>query len=257
MYIDHDETVKEVKEILQFLLGKGYHTNIIGWSHESNNRNIRILRTRRFGDLEIKASTLLLPWTASRIHCFTRNQGQILCLAETESQSQADLRHARDFANAGTSLVCSSRARRGLEAGNLKGLNFRPTALMPRSQKRQLAGEVEEWSKYGEPWWQVWSDVALPWTAPSCIKRDPQTYTALPRETVNKFVFRDEGYSDHLWRYLRSELVPLGAFDIARTPEFYPFPWVIVSQRFHRVVHENGFECDFRPVFIDEDVNGG
>ncbi|MFA6045218.1 MAG: hypothetical protein WC718_09550 [Phycisphaerales bacterium] len=255
MYIDHDETLPEVRGILKTLADAGYYIHIAGWSQDSTpSKTISVLHTRRFDERDIEAAELLSP-SGGRIYYSTRNQRQILCLAENESESQADLRHVRDFAMAGKSLVCSSKVRRALESAGLKVLDFRPTTLMPRSEKRQFAGEVEDWSKYGEPWWQLWSEIVLPWAAPSRTKRDPRTYEVLPRETVNKFVFMDDGYTDSLWRYLRLELVPLGAFDIARTPEWHPFPWVIVSQRFRQVVREQGFQCNFRPVFIEDDVD--
>lgn len=127
---------------------------------------------------------------------------------------------------------CSDAFRAKLEAQGFVGLDFVPPPLHPNPNKRPKEN-VHILS----------SSIELPDQAPG-----------LPP---------DEGYTPRLLRYDREVFAKACPFDIARTrehmpntPDFPPFPALVVSQRFRQWLLREGFEKgDHWPLFrLDYDL---
>lgn len=209
-------------------------------------------RTREYDARDLEGCEVLQAWPAS-VEGGRRKADDPLSLSEHEPDDQRDLRHVKDFAMTGGGLVCSTRVRHVLEASGLHGMKFMPTRLMPRGTARRVADESVPWETFGEPWWEMVSDVVLPFVSPTVQKRSARDGRLLPREYAEGPVyFVDGDYSDYELHFVRSELEQLPGWDVARTREGRPGVWMVVSKRFYDVIRGNKFECGLRPVRIDE-----
>ncbi len=131
-------------------------------------------------------------------------------------------------------LVVSTETRRLLENGGLDGIKFDEVALKGHSIHSSP-----------EPFWELRSTVVLPRMVNSVIDTTVDWHP-------ERYLVQDPYGEPH---YRRSELEPLGAFDIAHTFERLSSgsPGLIVSQRFYRHCLTNQIPLEVRPARIDPD----
>lgn len=246
-----DESLPEVRSLMSEMGRVGIELCLHSYKAKELPGAVSAWRTREYDARDLEGCEVLLllsTWVSGGGY----KPGEPIYLSEHDPEHQSDLRHVKDFASVDTIPVCSSRARRVLEAAGLRGLDFAATRLMPRGYKNRKPGEWVAWETYGEPWWRIVSDVVLPYVAPSVQKRSCGDGRLLPRESPGGCYFVDGDYSDYELHFVRSELAALGPFDVASTFEHHPNGWVVVSRRFYEVCRDHGFDAGFRPVRIDE-----
>jgi hypothetical protein len=223
--------------------------------YETGQKFVRVWRYREYDDAELDACELLEPvvprsaWVKGDWFVIRGKEGESLRMGGRfiEKRSIPKGVHIVGYDNGG--MCCLDSVKQQLEPQNFTGLQFVPLAI---AKKIPFSDDFEDAPWKGPPWWYVSSSVRMP----SCV---PPNYTArfgkrvLPRE-FPQGTPGEPGFTDCERHYARSEIAPLGPFDVARNGENpnMDSTTVIVSNRFYRFCRERKFHIGFRPVRIHE-----
>lgn len=222
---------------------------------DSNQTRVWLQRGRAYDETELEACELLEPvvprsaWVKGDWFVIRGKEGKPLRMGGRfiEKRSIPKGVHIVGYDNGG--MCCLDSVKQQLESQNFTGLQFLPLAI---AKKIPFSDDFEDAPGNGPPWWYVSSSVRMP----SCV---PPNYTAhfgkrvLPRE-FPQGTPGEPGFTDCERHYARSEIAPLGPFDVARNGENpnMDSTTVIVSNRFYRFCRERKFHIGFRPVRIHE-----
>lgn len=164
----------------------------------------------------------------------------------------------RSFAQVGRNkFVVSGGLRRTLEQAGLRRTVFRETRLTDGYDPvKRMSYSWEEAG--GEPWWQLTSDLTLPWLSARCTLAD-RNGEPFKENGVNGCWLVEGFYHPAEMHYRRGDLAKVGEFDVALTQERFgnspanAYPAVVVSQRAYRLIREQDRKAVFVPVRIDEE----
>jgi hypothetical protein len=134
--------------------------------------------------------------------------------------------------------VVSGSAKKMLEGASWMGLFFREAVLNDASSLNKP-----------DVLWEIDSKIELPQMSNSFIN---------PHSVVPCHFIEDRPYRNGEPHYREPDLLPLGAFDIARTLErLGSDQGLIISQRFYRFCLEHAMSLEVRPVRIDPELASG
>ena len=167
------------------------------------------------------------------------------------------LRKELDFASAeisGLWPVVPNRVKHLLDSANLRHILFMPTSLV-KWNRRPLSMTKLDWKSYGDPWWEVGSDLRLPPQLPASVS--PNQPIAVDAIVGGKDL-PDSLYAPCEYRYRASDLEAFEPFDLAHThegwaanlPQLHDRP-LIASQRFRQICLQHGFKADWAPVRVE------
>ena len=159
-----------------------------------------------------------------------------------------------------TWYVVPDHVKRVLEEGRFAGIVFRPIHLLP-GLAVTAETPVVPWDQYGEPWWELDSDISLPPLSDSMTFTDMNGKILKNRDFSNGFHRRDGLYVHPELHYKAANLEVFGCFDLARTYE--PFgnrkgyersdcP-LVASQKFYQFCLKHRIKTNWVPVRIDPD----
>lgn len=158
-------------------------------------------------------------------------------------------------------VIVPDRVKRLLQESDLHHIAFWPTIMvggfLAKDRKEPISWEV-----YGEPWWELTSELILPPLSPSVDLRDAdgQPLSRGSNNFSNGCHLREGLYSHPELHYRKQDLQAVEPFDAALTYEPFgtkgvPLDWrrLVVSRRFRDFCLEHGWKADWVPVRIDED----
>lgn len=147
-----------------------------------------------------------------------------------------DLDEKPTFVQAWYAIVIRDSTRLALESQRFKKLKFGET--MPgRFDHTGFHTRMLDWSKFGEPWWELMSEAETP---RGHFAQELEAY--LPKDAPW------DSPMDGRLHFTESDVRSLGEFDIACGSEGVPY---IVSQRFYQFCKAQGWNAEWRPVAID------
>lgn len=239
--------------ILERLAKAGYQP----WTDKSRSmdfaREFIVDWDREYSAADLAECDFLELWSRHQMHGISRDGDGRIKLLEGNLDSDAD------FAQALSAwYVIPDRARCILEAGGLRHVKFRPTVLL-QGRWADAKAEPVDWSKYGEPWWEITSDYVLPPLSPHMTFTNRYGKPVRHGEFSDGFHVREGLYQRPELRYGRSNLNSCAPFDLARTlepqtngPGFdrNDCP-LIVSRRFYQFCCERGLQAEWVPVRLD------
>jgi hypothetical protein len=151
-------------------------------------------------------------------------------------------------------IVVPSRTREVLESFSPAHVVFRPTVLVNRIGSDQ---RYYSWDSFGDPWWEVDSDLILP---PMAASMDIVDNDGRPMrgDDSNGCFIRDGIVSPVEPHYARGALEYPGPFDLACTHErlgIHPADdsrLKVASKRFYLICREHGIKASWVPVRVDD-----
>lgn len=175
------------------------------------------------------------------------------------NEGELDPKHS--FLRCINQYFCSDRAKRTLETEKFIGLAFKLTRLRKRVRddfEDYELGEVIPWQDWGQPWWEMVAQGAMPPLSESMTfleSRLNECDTVHPPLDDPNYCYTplDGLYTPVELRYRESDLDKAASLDYARTLEklgamHQP---VIVSRRFYDCCQTHGLESDWGPVRVD------
>jgi hypothetical protein len=128
------------------------------------------------------------------------------------------------------------------------------------STQRYYRGDDAQvpWETYGQPWWELTSDLTLPFVSPSMMLADRHGRRITDGD-FSKGCYRHEDLYGHAELHYRAEdIEPLvGTFDLAHTREAFgqvQDPSVrplVASKRLYELCRSKGLQSGWAPVRID------
>lgn len=176
---------------------------------------------------------------------------------ETVLLDSKSIRKRAAVAYADHAILVPQRVRDELEAQKFIHLTFLET-LPARYSGSAMYDKILTWSKFDPEhrWWEVWSDLLLPPTAPSTVRTDGDS-TIVPRDWDGwQWLACKPGTDDPRYHYLEHEFRAAGPFDVALTSErrvSKRFRTTVVSKRFMDFVSAKGWKWLWTPVVLDKE----
>jgi hypothetical protein len=150
-------------------------------------------------------------------------------------------------------MVVPERVRRIIEPAGMRHVTFRPTILV-RGKGRPEDPQVP-WEKFGEPWWELSSDLTLPPLSPTVkvVAQDGRPFIGYEKQNLE---LREGHYMIPELHYLRREIEQCEPFDLGLSSEHLgkpPFQQMkVASQRLYRLFAEHKLKASWTPVRLDE-----
>jgi hypothetical protein len=135
----------------------------------------------------------------------------------------------------------------------MRHVTFRPTILV-RGKGRPEDPQVP-WEKFGEPWWELSSDLTLPPLSPTVkvVAQDGRPFIGYEKQNLE---IREGHYMYPELHYLRREIERCDPFDLGLSYEHLgkpPFQQMkVASQRLYRLFAEQKLKASWTPVRLDE-----
>jgi len=149
------------------------------------------------------------------------------------------------FGNAWRRIIVSAEVRQHLESAHLIGLQFQEAVRRdPSANSPGL-------------FWELQSSIVLPKMANThqmkYVGMRGAPHTPFDGDYSRTVFLDDPPYRSGEIHYHRSDLAPLGEFDVAQTFELYrqPHRELIVSQRFYQICLEHDIRLSLEPVRVD------
>lgn len=153
-------------------------------------------------------------------------------------------------------IVVPERVKAAIEREGFRGVAFRETVLVGG---HALLSKMtpRPWSRHGEPWWELTSDVVLPPMSPTMELYDEHGDRVVNADCSRGCSPREGLFVHPEYRYRRSDLAPIEPFDFARTAERFGRAghvdtWhYIASTGFRECCVGHKWRCDWIPVRVE------
>lgn len=245
-----------VHAIIKWLAAAGLHPRSVDRQGPLDRSKEYLMRLHReYDPLDLEKSEYFELIPSSQTEGLFRNDRGEIKIDGRELQPSAD------FASTKLSwIIVPDRVKRLLQQSDLHHIAFRPTVLVGGLLAKDHKEPVP-WEVYGEPWWELTSELILPPLSPSVDLRDangqPLPYGS--NNFSNGCHLREGLYSHPELHYPKRDLQAIEPFDAALTYEPFgnkgvPLDWrkLVVSRRFREVCLEHEWNTDWVPVRIDE-----
>jgi hypothetical protein len=154
-------------------------------------------------------------------------------------------------------LVVPERVKSAIVRELFRGVVFRPTVLVGGHPSLSEMKPIP-WSRHGEPWWELTSDLVLPPMSPRMDLYDDQGEPVRNADCSRGCYAREGLYVHPEYRYREEDLGRIEHFDFTRTAEVFGRTghvdtWrYIASARFREFCVGHNWRCDWIPVRIDD-----
>ena len=235
----------ELHAFIATLESWGLHAKGLAEQVSENNFDLRISRAYDESDLSSSELLQVLPPECMEIDWLDTGEG-----VRSANLPPKGTDFARDSPY--NPVMVFETVRAILAGAGMLGLGFRELKLVKAIDRGVETYEFKPWPKDKGPWWIMESSVTLPQLTGPLSEFDDRDGTFHAPGT-HGFRLVEKGFNDVEFHYRRSELQPLGTFDVAQTMHGGPSRSIVVSPRFYRFCREQGFRVGFKPVRIDEE----
>lgn len=242
----------KLSAILEWLHGHGLKPFDVFVTKSGERDRFRLARHREYDAADFAGVRYARLWPTARGNGLFRDERGRVKMIEGDFPRRADLvRTPLSW------VVVPDRVKAVIDAERFRGVAFRPTVLVGGS-KLPSEAVPKPWSRFGEPWWELTSDVVLPPLSPTMEVYDEVGNLVSGGDCSGGCYPREGHYVQPEYRYRAEDLARVEPFDFARTAEVFGCAghtdtWHYVgSRQIRELCLGHKWKCDWIPVRLGD-----